>query len=256
LPLAALLAVSLPAAARAQDSPLPSAEHYRLRVEYREYRPSLTGVVQKGNGETAGSEVDLEDDLGFTDQRSFEVHGAIQFRPGHKLRLSYTMLDYDANVPEAIRSFTFGDTRFERLSNVLTSAKGALYTAEYEWDFFKGSRGYLGVLLGAKAIDMDWVMVSPPSEREADTLRGVVPSIGAAGRVYAGRFSLDGEMSSGLGIATSGSAFEAQTSIRLNLSDRFAVQGGYRLVKMKGEQGLDMGDMRLGGFTFGAELSL
>lgn len=251
---AALLVLALPAAALAQED-LPAAEQYRLRVEYREYRPSLTGTVQKGDGETAGTLVDLDDDLGILDERTFEVHGAIQFRPGHKLRLSYTRLDYDAEVPEARRNFTFGATRFERFSNVISNMKGAFYSAEYEWDFVRGPRGFLGVLLGAKAVDLDWLIVSPPSQRETDTVRAPVPSLGAAARVYAGRLSLDGELS-GLSIGSRGTVVEAQTSVRLHVSDRFAVQGGYRLVKLKAEDGLDLGDVRLSGFTFGVELSL
>jgi hypothetical protein len=252
---ALLLLLVLPGVAVAQDGDLPSAEQYRIRVEYREYRPSLTGMFQLGNGVTAGSEVDLEDDLGITDQRSWEIHGAIQFRPGHKIRFSYTHVDYDANVPELDQALTIGDTRFARFSSLTSSAKGAFYTAEYEWDFVKGSRGYLGALLGAKALDVDWLILSPPSQREADTLRSIVPSIGAAGRVYAGRLSLDGEIS-GLTIGSLGSTFEAQASARVNISDRLALQGGYRLIKQNGEKDLDSGNMRMSGFTFGVELSL
>jgi hypothetical protein len=251
---AAFLVLALPAAAWAQEE-LPAAEQYRLRVEYREYRPALTGTVQKGDGDTAGTLVDLDDDLGILDERAFEVHGAIQFRPGHKLRLSFTRLDYDAEVAEARRAFTFGSTRFDRFSNVITNMKGAFYAAEYEWDFVKGPRGFLGVLLGAKAVDVDWLIVSPPAQREADTLRAPVPSLGAAARVYAGRLSLDGELS-GLSIGSRGTVVEAQTSIRLHVSDRLAVQGGYRLIKLKAEDALDLGDVRLSGFTFGLELSL
>ena len=250
----ALLVLALPAAALAQED-MPPAEQYRLRVEYREYRPSLTGTVQKGDGDIAGTLLDLDDDLGIVDERSFEVHGAIQFRPGHKLRLSYTRLDYDAEVPEARRTFTFGATRFERFSRVVTSMQGAFYAAEYEWDFVRGEHGFLGVLLGAKAVDVDWLIVSPPTQRETDTLRSPVPSLGAAARVYAGRLSLDGELS-GLSIGSRGTVVEAQTSVRLHVSDRLAVQGGYRLIKLKGEDGLDLGDVRLSGFTFGVELSL
>ncbi|HVR71399.1 MAG TPA: hypothetical protein VMT87_11205 [Vicinamibacteria bacterium] len=249
----ALLVLALPATVLAQED-IPPAEQYRLRIEYREYRPVLTGTVQKGSGQVAGTLLDLEDDLGILDKRTFEVHGAIQFRTGHKLRLSYTRLDYEADVPEASRSFTFGSTRFERFSNVITNVKGAFYSAEYEWDVVKGPRGFLGVLLGAKAVDMDWVIVSPPSQRETDTLRAPMPSLGAAARLYAGPLSIDGELS-GLGMGA-GTVIEAQTSARLHISDRLALQGGYRLIKLKGEQGLDLGDVRLSGFTFGLELSL
>jgi hypothetical protein len=252
--LAALLAVALPASGQTQEG-LPGSEYYRLRVEYREFRPGLTGTVQKGDGATAGTLVDLSDDLGIADKRTFEVHGAIQFALGHKLRLSYTRIDYDANVPEARRNFTFGATRFERFSNVITNMKGAFYAAEYEWDFVKGQHGFLGVLLGAKVVDVDWIIVSPPSQRETDTLRSPVPSLGAAARVYAGRLSLDGELS-GLSIGSRGTVVEAQASARVHISDRLAVQGGYRMIKMKAEDGLDLGDVRLSGFTFGVELSL
>ena len=247
---------ALMAPAAAAQEMTPPAEQYTLRVEYREFRPSLTGSVQKGEGETAGTLLELDQDLGIgaEDERTFEVHGAIQFRPGHKLRLSYTKLNYRAEV-EARRSFTFGATRFERFNDVITHVKGAYYSAEYEWDFWKGPRGYLGALIGAKALDIDWTVVSPPSQRETDTTRGPVPSIGVATRLYAGRLSLDGEVS-GLSFGSYGTAIEAQTSVRLHVSDRLAVQGGYRMIKLEGEQGVDLGDARLSGFTFGLELSL
>ena len=250
----ALCALLAPAAAAQEE--VPPAERYRLRVEYREYRPSLTGTVQRGDGETAGTLLELADDLGIgaEDERSYEVHGAIQFRPGHKLRLSYTKLDYRAEI-EARRNFIFGSTRFERFNQVLSTVKGAYYSAEYEWDFLKGSRGYLGALLGAKAIDIDWTMVSPPSQRETDTTRGPVPSIGAAARLYAGPLSFDGELS-GLSFGDWGKAIEAQTSARFHISDRLALQGGYRWIKLEGEEGLDLGEAKLNGFTFGLELSL
>jgi len=254
---AAVIFLAVPATAVAQgtESLVPGPERYGVRVEYREFRPGLTGLIQKGNGDVAGTVIDVNDDLGIQDERTFEVRGAIQFRHGHKLRLSYTRLDYDASVPEARKSFTFDDTLFERFSNVITNMKGAFYTAEYEWDFLKGPRGYLGVLLGAKAVDLDWVIVSPPSLRETDTLRAPVPTLGATARLYAGRLSLEGELS-GLSIGGRGTVIEAQTAARLHVSDRLAVQGGYRLLRLKAEDGLDMGDVRLGGFLFGLELSL
>jgi hypothetical protein len=254
---AALVFLAVPASAAAQGAEGlgPPPEQFGLRVEYREYRPALTGLIQKGAGGVAGTLLDLNDDLGIRDRRTFEVRGAVQFRPGHKLRLSYTRLDYEANVPEARKNFTFDDTRFERFSNVITNMKGAFYTAEYEWDFLSGPRGFVGVLVGAKAVDMDWVIVSPPSLRETDTLRAPVPTLGAAARVYTGRLSLEGEVS-GLTIGDRGTMIEAQASARLHISDRLAVQGGYRLLKLKAEDSLDMGDVRLGGFLFGLELSL
>jgi hypothetical protein len=249
-------ALLAPAAAVAQEA-VPPAERYKLRVEYREYRPSVTGTVQHGNGQTAGTLIELGDDLGIgvETQRTWEVHGAIQFRPGHKLRVGYTNIDYGGSV-EARQSFTFGSTRFERFSDVTTNVKGAYWSAEYEFDVWKSAHGFFGVLGGAKLLDIDWTMVSG-TKREADTTRAPVPSFGATARIYAGkRLSIDGELS-GLSFGTYGSAMEAQSSARLHISDRLALQGGYRKIKLKSEDGLvDTGEANFSGWTFGLELSL
>ena len=57
---AALIVLSLARAASAQDSSnLPPAEKYGLRLQYREYRPGLTGEVQKGTTDKDGTVVDV-----------------------------------------------------------------------------------------------------------------------------------------------------------------------------------------------------
>ena len=79
----ALFALSLAGAANAQDSSnLPPAERYGLRLQYREFRPGLTGEVQKGSTDKDGTVVDVMDDLGIADKRTFDVRGAIQFKKG------------------------------------------------------------------------------------------------------------------------------------------------------------------------------
>jgi hypothetical protein len=253
---AVLLLAASASAVEAADNVLPPPEHYRLRVEYRDFHPELTGEVQKGANGEQGTLIDVKKDLGLTDRRTFEVRGAIQLKAGHKIRLSYTRLSYEDNVAEAHRSFTFDDTRFDRFSPLTTRLNGAFYTAEYEWDLVKGSRGFLGALIGAKVVDVDWLILSAPdAKRETDTTRALAPVIGAASRVYVGRVSLEGELS-GLTIGDRGTVYEAQASARVHVSDRLAVQGGYRMLKIKAKDGLDLGDLRLGGFQFGVELSL
>ena len=102
---AALIALSLAGGASAQDSSnLPPAEKYGLRLQYREFRPSLTGQAQKGSGDTSGTLVDVTDDLGIADKR--------------------TPLKYNGDT-EVPRTFTYGDTRYERFERVVTSIKGA-----------------------------------------------------------------------------------------------------------------------------------
>jgi hypothetical protein len=253
---AALIALSLATAASAQDSSnLPPAERYGLRLQYREFRPSLTGEVQKGFEDKDGSVVNVTDALGIADKRTFDVRGTIQFKKGWKLRGSYTPLDYkgDTEVPA---SFTYGETRYARFERVVTTVKGAYYSADLEWDFLKGPHGFLGAVAGAKLFDVDAALVNVSiNAREVDTLTSPIPVIGLATRFYAGRFSVEGEVT-GLSAGSRGSAVDAEGSVRVHVSDRLAAMGGYRYLSLNGKDGKDQVRLKLGGWQFGLEISL
>jgi hypothetical protein len=253
---AALLALSLAGTAGAQDSSnLPSQERYGLRLQYQEFRPSLTGQTQKGSGSTAGSVVDVNADLGLADKRTFDVRGAVQFKKGWKLRGSYTPLHYDGDV-ESGRTFTYGDTRVVRFDRVRTSVKGGYYSGDLEYDFVKGPHGFLGAVVGAKLIDVDSALVDVSTNaREVDTLTSPIPVIGLTGRGYAGKLSFQGEIS-GLSAGSHGSALEAEGSVRLHISDHLAASGGYRYLSLDAKHNLDEVKVKLGGWVFGLELSL
>ena len=249
-----LVALALAATAGAQEDVAPS-EKYGLRLQYREFRPTLTGVVQKGFEERAGTLVSVSDDLGIADERTFDVRATIQFKPGWKIRGSYTPFDYNGDT-ESNTPFTYGQTRYARFENVVSSMKGAYYSADLEWDFVKGSHGFLGAVVGAKLFDVDAALVNTSiNVRELDTITAVVPAIGLAGRFYAGRVSLEGEVA-GLSIGSQGSVLDAEGSVRIHLSDRLAAMGGYRYLKLKGTDSLGVVDIKLEGWEFGLEISL
>jgi hypothetical protein len=253
LPFAAVLL--LPAGAGAQTPDYPSQENYGIRLEYREFRPDLTGEIQKGFGTEEGTLVDVVDDLGLQDDRTFEARISLQFKRGHKLKGSYTPLDY-AGDQDAPRKFTYGQTDFLRGQRVVSRLKGGYYSADYEWDFVKGPRGFLGATLGAKLVDLDATLVAPDQgQREQNTLRSPIPSLGLATRIYASRVSLEGEVS-GFTLGDRGHLIEFGASAHVHFSDRMAVGGGYRYVKVKGHDDRDSGDLTLAGWHFGLELSI
>jgi hypothetical protein len=258
-PTVAVFSVGLSAVVQAQTFPAdyPEQEHYAIRAEYREFRPELNGEVQKSSGGLEGTLLDVRRDLGLgvENQRTFEIRATIQFKRGHKIRGSYTPLDYDGDLL-ARRDFNYGNTTFERSTRVVSSLKGGYYSGSYEWDIFKGPRGYLGAVIGAKVFDLDSVVLAPDEGlRETDTLRAPIPVLGVTGRVYAGRLSLEGEFS-GLSIGSKGSLYEFETSARVHLSDRLAVEGGYRKLSVNAKDGNDEGNIKLGGWQFGLEISL
>jgi hypothetical protein len=254
LPVAGL--VLLPVVAQAQSSGAPPQESYGVRLEYREFRPEFTGEIQKGFGDEEGTLLDIVDDLGIVDDRTFEVRGTLQIKPGHKLRGSYTPLDYAGDVESARRRFSYGQIDVNRGEPVVTRIKGAYWSGAYEFDFVRGPRGFLGGTLGAKVVDLDTTVVATnQGQREQDTWRSPVPSLGAITRVYVGRVSLEGEIS-GFTLGSRGSLFEFDVAARLHMSDRLAASGGYRYLKIRGENDRDFGDVHLEGWHFGLELSL
>lgn len=245
-----------PVSALAQGAGYPPQESFGIRLEYREYRPTFTGDIQKGFGDDEGTLVDVVDDLGIEDDRTFEGRITLQFKQGHKLRGSYTPLDYAGDVAAAQRDFTYGETEFQRREQVVTRIKGGYYSAAYEYDFIRGPRGFLGATLGAKIVDLDATLVAPEQgRREQDTLRAPVPAVGVVTRVYAGRVSLEGELS-GFTLGDRGTLIEFDTAGRVHFSDRLAVSGGYRYLKVKARDDRDFGDLSLSGWHFGIEISL
>ena len=234
----------------------PSQESYGIRLEYREWRPTFSGDVQKGFGDEDGSLVDVVDDLGIEDDRTFEARGTLQFKQGHKLRGSYTPLDYKGDVDSAPRDLDYGETEFQRFEHVASSFKGGYYSAAYEYDFLKGPKGFLGVTLGAKMLDLDTAVVSVDTgRRELDTVRSPLPAIGLVTRAYAGRVSVEGEVA-GMTLGDQGTVVEFDIATRVHLSDRLAASGGYRYIYVKAEDGRDFGDIRIRGWHFGLEISL
>lgn len=243
------MAVLVAGAAEAQ---LPPEEQYSLRVEYLEWRPRLDAQIQAG---TFGTRIDLEQDLGLKDERTWEVHGALQFAPGFKVRGGVTPIDYRAELRIA-RSFVFNEKLYPVQSRVLSRVEGKLYAAALEFDIIKNRGGYFGIVLGGQIFDGDASIEAPElGFDERESLNTPVPFLGGTGRIYAGRMSFEGELT-GLTIGARGHYYELRLGARLHLSDRLAVGGGYRLLKVQGEDAPDFVRFRHGGATFGAELSL
>lgn len=248
------LLAGLPAAAAAQDD-TPPQEHYGLRLEYREYRPTATGDLQMGANGEEGTPLDIVDDLGIQDERTFDARAIFKVKTRHKLRAGYMPIDYGGDQ-DAPRNFTFKDTTYFRDDRVVTTMKGALWSGDYGYEFYQGPHGYVGALLGARIMDVDIVLVdADTAERETDSPFSPLPVIGIEGRAYAGKLSLEAEFA-GLSVSSLGSYYEFEGSARFHISDRLAVQGGYRLLSAEHKDEPDLFKLRMSGWQFGLELSL
>ncbi len=252
----ALFALMLAGSAAAQDpNDLPQPEQYGLRLQYSMFHPDVTGKIRKSTDVQDGTLLDLKDELGLENDRTFDGRVTMQFKRGRKLRATYTPIDVKGDRQISI-TFNYGLTRFLRDARVATTIKGGYYSADFEWDFVSGPKGYFGVIVGAKAFDLDAVVASPTQGvRETDTLRIPIPVAGLTGRAYVGRLSFSGEVA-GLTVGERGYIVDGEGSLRLHVSDRLAAQVGYRLLSVDGKDKGDRVKLRMGGLLFGLELSL
>jgi hypothetical protein len=235
----------------AQD--VPGAEQYTVRLEGAIWGPSLASELQV-TGNVQGTLIDVPKDLAVADKGTYEGRLTLQLGVGHKVRLGYTKIDYDGNT-QINREIRFQDTVYPRFTRLVTSLKGSYFSGEYQWDIFKGSRGYFGPLVGAKFFDLDAALVAPErGDRDLQTLRVPVPVVGVAGRGYYGRFSFSGE-AGGFTIGKKANLIEFAMGTHFNVSDHLGVQFGYRFMRIHGEYSNDLVTMRLSGLKFGGEIS-
>jgi len=231
------------------------AENYRLRAEYRWFSTTLEGMAARGVLDVPGTTFDVKTDLLMEDDTTWEARGTIRFGAKWKLRGGYTTLDYkgSATLESRIR---LDDTTFQAGEAVSSSLKGGYYGGDLEWDFLTSGTGYLGVIAGARAPDVDVVLSSPAlSKRELATYRPVCPVLGVAARLYANRVSIEGFASTFAKIPGR-KVTDLEISARINLSDRLAIGGGYRYLSFTAENGADFADFKVSGFTYGIELGL
>jgi hypothetical protein len=234
---------------------VPSPEAYRLRGEYEQWYPNVAGLVLNGTSTQPGTELDLKNDLGVQDKKTFQIAGALQFHPGHKLWGSYTRLDYNGDA-NAQRDYTFGHTTYAFGTHVLSTLRGSSSSAGYEWDFVRAPTGYLGLVLGAKLLSIDGSLVAPDlSLREDKTFKATLPVLGLAGSAYVGKMSFSGE-ASGFTLGKRGNLYELAGMAHFHLSDRLAIGAGYRFLHAKSEVDFERVQVKMSGWQFAAQISI
>jgi hypothetical protein len=253
LALLALLAGAPPGPAQEALAP---EEQYTLRVEYLWWSPTPEGELQKGLGDSEGTVLDIQNDLGVESGKVNTLRGAIRLGTTWKLIGGWAPLDFSGDVT-AHQPFVYGTIVARFGDRILTSLRGNYVTAALEWDFVANSGGYLGALGGVKYFDVDTVMVNADtSSRVAETEKLPIPVVGLAGRAYFQEwFSFEGEIA-GMTAGSRGHLLEWLFALRIHFTDRLAATGGYHKLSIEGRDDRDSFNLSLGTWTFGVEISL
>ena len=265
LVLAAVFAAALAAPAAAQYRPLPSSgygtasgpvgEPYYVEFAYNIWSPAPRIVLSSESLGIAGTDINVQADLGVETQQTHEFR--LVLRPGrkHKVRFEYLPMKYEADTT-LTGEIIFNGIRFPVATQVGTLLEWKTYRIGYEWDFVSRSWGFVGMILQAKFIDAN-VELDSAIGNEYAHVRAPLPALGAIARVYIARYgSITGEFT-GFKLPDSidenygGHDYEWNIYGTVNFSKNFGAQVGWRAHDFAYRVEQDRGSADLSGIYFG-----
>jgi len=137
-----------------------------------------------GSGGALGTEVSLEDDLGFTKDKTLPMFDAIwRVNPRHRVELGYVRLARDAQktITGEIR---FGDSVFPVSADVGSTFDTDVWKLTYGWSFWREGGSELALLLGLHTTKFKVALSSATSSRsiyEATDRTIPLPTLGLQG---------------------------------------------------------------------------
>jgi hypothetical protein len=141
-----------------------------------------TSARLDSNSGDAGSDIDLEDDLGLEDSTSVARFGGYYwFKPRHRLDFSIFDLSRDASRPIQ-ETIDFGDQTFEINTVVNTSNDLTITKVDYTFAALNRPRGFLGVIGGLYVSSTKLSLSSPNvGAAESEDVTAPLPVLGVRG---------------------------------------------------------------------------
>jgi hypothetical protein len=258
LALAALLAAS-PAHAQYKPQAIgtpATGEQFVIEVSGAYWYPSADISVASTSLNLIGSDINLKNDLGLSDDRFPMFKIVLKSKPKHKIRLQYVPISYSQTASPA-RVLTFAGQTFARNIPVTSSLDWKAYEIGYEYDFVSSNYMFIGGIIEAKYTDVSANLTSAVVSG-AESVKAPIPAIGVIARVYlAPNLSLTGELT-GIKIPNvqsfSGHYADVDVYATLNLTKRIGAQAGYRAMDVLFSSNGDTGSLTLKGAYVGGVL--
>ncbi len=220
-----------------------TAAHAVVKIEGRYWFPTLDAEVQSGIG---GTNVNLVDDIGMSDSEAF-WEGRITFEMGsHKIRYAYTPLSWDGEGSST--GIIFGGTPFPPGVPITSSFDVDYHRIGYEYDFIDFLSNRLGVIIDIKYFDIATELkITGTGVTQSETLQAPIPTIGLSAQVgFPLLFSIGGEVS-GMTFGDKGYLVDGEVAVNYNPLPLVTLSGGYRLLKLEYEDGVDNAFVELNG---------
>lgn len=200
---------------------------------------------------TAGTTIN-EDTVGIKDENNWEARGTLTFAKNHAIRVSYIKFDYkgtntlNLNVNFAGRTYNVGST--------VTAALDTDYLrAGWIWNFVNREDFKFGSLLEVKGLFANFTL--------ADNLKAhkysfelYVPTVGAVTTYMPHKmFGVFAE-ASGMYVGKYGYLIDTEAGLKVVPHKNLQLQGGYRLLDIKGKSDSDVVNLKFYGPFVGLTL--
>jgi hypothetical protein len=140
-----------PLAAQRDDSLIDS----NLILQIGGYLVSTDTTVRlDGTASRSGTEINLEEDLGFDDANRFRFDGLWRISPRHHLRGAWFQFDRDA-TRRATREVEFGDIVIPLQAEISADLDTSIWELAYEYAFLHRENYEIAASLGVHAISFD-----------------------------------------------------------------------------------------------------
>ncbi|HTL02315.1 MAG TPA: hypothetical protein VL243_08815 [Vicinamibacterales bacterium] len=249
-----------PPAARAQYGATPfqdpaTGESYHAEAAIGFWHPTPNLSVASEQFGQVGTLISASDDLGITGKNLTELRFVLRPAKKHKFLINYLPMSYTAQST-VHREFTFNGIKYGLNLPVSTEMKWKTWTLGYEYDVFYRDRGFVGLVLEAKATDVE-VDLTAPIGSDFVVAKAPIPNIGGIGRIYVvPNISITGKMV-GMKIPDSISPdyrahyidFDLYGTV--NFNDYVGAQVGYRSLDVGYTIKKDMGTFVMRGLYFG-----
>ena len=181
--------LALPGRVLADEGYGPGQDKWKF--ELGGYFPS-TNTELRVDGIDPGSDLDLEDKLGFSDNDSiFRLDGYWRFFKRHRLGFGYYQFNRDGSAVLG-EDIEIGDTIFNAGSGVFSELNLGFYTIDYMYSFVQGEKWEIAGILGAYWVDVEFsaaaylqVNGEPVLDAyESTDFNGPLPHLGLAFEYY------------------------------------------------------------------------
>jgi hypothetical protein len=228
-----------------------TGEQYHIEAAVGLWSPSADMGIS-----SVGSDINLKQDLGLTDQTFKELH--LVLRPSRRSKFRFQMIPIKFQQETTLdRDVVFRGIRYRVGVPVASELNWKAYRFAYEFDVVSRDRGFAGFILDAKYTDV-FASLRSPFDYEYFHPRAPIPAVGGIGRVYVvPNISITGELT-GMKIPDSisdqykGHYVDLDIYGTVNFTNNFGAQVGYRSFDVgylfKGDQG----SFTLKGLYFGA----